>query len=252
MDAILPAGGTLSGEFAAEAKTEVKALLRVGGVTLLERGIQALHETGRVRRIVVIGSEEVGAEALRLGVGAALTPGTSGPDNIFRGLDWLEQNGGEERVLIVTTDLPFLSAKAVTDFCDRCPPDADLALPILTQAEFEAKFPGSPSEYVPLREDRYTLGSAALLRADTLRRNRSHLESVFSARKSQLGMARLLGLPFVVKFLLKRLSVEDIEARLRALLHCQGNAVPHSPAELALDIDTLEDYRYALLREAQL
>ena len=251
LDAILPAGGMISGEFADVARTNVKALVTVGEMTLLERAVTALRESGCVRRIVVIGDVEVREEAVRVGADTALESGDSGPENIFRGLESLQSYGGTDRILVVTTDLPFLTGEAISRFVAQCPADAELCLPILTQAELDARFPGSPSEFVPLKEGQFTLGSVALLKAETLQRNRAHLESVFSARKSQLGMAKLLGFGFVVKFLLKRLSVRDIEARCEALLKCRGAAVPHSPAELALDIDTLEDFRYALTLEAQ-
>ena len=249
-DAILPAGGTIGGEFAEEAGTQVKALIKIGGITLLERAVRALQESGGIEKIVVIGDESVREEANRLGVSEILAPGTTAPDNIFRGLDWLQKHSKNPQVLMVTTDLPSITGEMISRFLELCPPSAEVALPIMTQAEYEARFLNAPGEYVPLGGDFYTIGSVALLDADVLRRNRVHLEQVFEARKSQLGLARLLGVGFVMKFLLKKLTVQDIETRCKKLLRCEGAAVPHSPSELALDIDTLEDYRYALTLEA--
>src|SRR5579864_2502035 len=125
-DAILPAGGRLAGPFAREAGTEIKALIRFGEQTILRRTIEALRATGRAGRIVVVGDEEVRAEARRCGVEADLAAGTTGPENILRGLDWLhaQPGGPTPHLLTVTTDLPFLTADAVNAYLDLCPPEA--------------------------------------------------------------------------------------------------------------------------------
>ena len=48
IDVILPAGGRISGEFAAETGVGVKALIEIGGRTVLQRTIDALRATGQV------------------------------------------------------------------------------------------------------------------------------------------------------------------------------------------------------------
>src|SRR5579859_316577 len=88
-DAILPAGGRITGAFTQETGTEIKALIRLGGQTLLSRAVQALRDMGRVRRIVVVGGAEVCGETRSCDVDGQVEEGVSGPDNILRGLDWL-------------------------------------------------------------------------------------------------------------------------------------------------------------------
>ena len=58
MDAILPAGGRIEGEFARVAGTEIKALIRFQNESLLQRAIETLKSTEGIHRIVVIGPEE--------------------------------------------------------------------------------------------------------------------------------------------------------------------------------------------------
>jgi len=77
VDVILPAGGRIDGEFAQRVGTEVKALARFAGETILQRTVNTLRTTGSVRRIVVIGGDEAKAEALACGADGA--PGASGP-----------------------------------------------------------------------------------------------------------------------------------------------------------------------------
>lgn len=248
LDVVLPAGGRIGGEFAAETGVEVKALVDVGGRTVLERTLDALRETGRVRRAVVIGPQEVRDHPCAELADAALPEGgNSGPANILRGIEWLhEQDGGyADRVLILTTDLPFLSPHAISTFVDSCPAGVDLCAPLVSKEAFEARFPGSGNQYVGLADGQWTLGCGFLVDPRAIAANRDHIEAVFAARKSQIGMARLLGLGFIIRFLTHRLSVAHIEARCTNMLGCSANGVPQSPPELAFDMDDLAEYRYA-------
>jgi molybdopterin-guanine dinucleotide biosynthesis protein A len=248
VDVILPAGGRISGEFAREAGAEIKALMTLDGKTVIEHTLETLRRMECVERVIVIGPRELADHpACRL-ADAVLPEGASGPDNLFCGLEWLERTGEGhpgERALILATDLPFLTEKALEEYLRRCPPDSDICIPIIRREAFEARFPGSQNTYLKLRDGEWTMGCAFLVHPAAIAANRAHLESVFAARKSQIGMARLLGFSFILKFLMRRLSIPDIEARCRQILGCSGTAIPHVPAELAFDIDRPSDYRYA-------
>ena len=251
IDAILPAGGRIEGEFARQAGSDIKALIRLNGATLLHRTVQTLRETGRVRRIVVIGPEAVQKEAHEAGADGTIAEGESGTENIYRGAAWLqEQNSAASRLVVAATDLPFLTANGLTRYLAACPPDADVTVPVITQAAFEAEYPGSGSVFVPLRPEPVTIGCVFLLNAVVLPNVRPRLEQFFALRKSQIGMARMLGAAFTVRYLLHRLTVPDIEAQCRRLLHCNGVAVAGSPPELAFDIDLPAEFEYALAHSA--
>jgi len=249
VDAVLPAGGRISGPFAAEAGAEVKALIPLGRGTVLEGTIRALRESAGVGRVVVIGPAELSGHPAVRGAEAVLPEGESGPENIFRGLHWLYQaNGGRhaERVLVMTTDLPFLTAETLTRYLEACPANADLCVPLVRRQEFEQRFRGAEVRYVKLRDGEWTMGCAFLVRPEALVASRHHVERAYAARKSQWAMARLLGMGFTLRFLVRRLGVSDIERRCQGMLGCVGAAIRGSPPELAFDIDRPEDYRYAL------
>ena len=250
IDAVLPAGGRIAGEFARVSGQEIKALIALQNKSVLRYTIEILRATGRIGNIVIVGPEETQAEARNAGADAALPEGDTGPENFFRGLDWLEQNSSGGRVLIAATDLPFLTADAIVRFLDACPTSAEVAVPVISQAAMEARFPGLPGAYVPLREGAVTTGCVFLVSPDVLRRNRAHIEAIFAARKNQIAMARLLGIGFILRYVLRRLSIQDIEIQCRRILHCSGAAILNSAPELAFDMDTPEEYAYAKTRAA--
>jgi CTP:molybdopterin cytidylyltransferase MocA len=250
VDVVLPAGGRIAGHLAREAGTDVKALLPFDGRTVLARTLETLRAAGRVRRIVVVGPNEIVRYAERL-ADVVLPETDSGAGNILRGLEWVRAaNEGthSERVLILTTDLPFLTADAITGFLDACPPEMDLCVPVLNRQEFEARFARSASRYVHLRDGDWMIGCAFLINPVALLRNRAMVERVFAARRSQIAMARLLGPLFVLRFLTRRLGMKQIEAKCLELLGCTGGAVRGCEPGLAFDIDYPEDYRYAVAR----
>jgi molybdopterin-guanine dinucleotide biosynthesis protein A len=248
IDVIMPAGGRVSGELAEESGATIKALIPLRGETLLQREIRALRDTGRIGRIAVIGPAEVEDAALH-GADIVLPEGSDGPENIFRGLEWLQaQPNAAHRVLVVTTDLPFLTSEALTQFIEMCPPELDICVPVVERREYEAVFPEAPGVWMRLQDGEWAIGCAFLLNAPALQNSRPHLEQAFAARKSPVGMARLLGPAFILRFLFKRLTVAHILERCQRVLGCTGAPIRGCAPELAYDIDEVPEYRYALQR----
>ncbi len=244
-DVILPAGGRVSPDLAAEAGTDVKAMIRFGEETILARTIRILMESGLARRVVAIGAEAVQAEAEKSGA-HALPEASTGPENILNGLKWLRsQPEPPRRVLVVTTDLPFLTADLMRRFVDLCPKDRAITVPLIARAEWDARFPDATAMFVTLGDGQWTTGCAYLLDAEALERSMPQIEKVFAQRKSKIGMVKLLGPVFAYRYLTKTLTVPQIEAKIQAMLGCSGAAVRGAPPELAYDIDDLEDYAFA-------
>lgn len=245
-DAIIPAGGTIDPAFSAKAGTDQKALIVFNGETILESILKALRASGVIRNIVVIGSKEVQDASKDLAT-HTLDQGSSGPDNIFRGLEKLKgADSNLDRVLIVTCDLPFLNGELIKKFVESCPADRDVCIPIIHENDFERAYPGTTSTFVKLKDGTFTLGGMFMMNAQKLPEIRSSIQRVFDQRKSKLGMAMLLGPVFVFKWLTKALTIDDLEKKIVSMLGCSGKAIVGAPVELAYDIDYLDDYDYAM------
>lgn len=254
VDVILPAGGRISNAFAAAAGEEIKALIPFNGQPILERTLNALRAGGRMQRAVVIGPPELAGHPAAQMADVVLPEAASGIANIMRGLEWLQQsdNGHHaERVLVVTTDLPFLTPAAINGFMDACPPDAVISVPIMTKEEVETRFPTLGGEYIKLRDGQWTMGCVFLVNPVAVLRNREHLERVYNARKSAAAMIRLLGPQFIIRFLCRQATVGDVQRRCEQILGYPGAAVLHCAPELAYDIDLPAEYEYAVRWLAQ-
>jgi CTP:molybdopterin cytidylyltransferase MocA len=242
-DAILPAGGRISGDFATAAGTEVKALIQLDDRTILGRTIDVLRGSGCIGKIAITGPNLVieGPDSKRADV--LVAEGSTGPENIFRAFEALKPS--TEQVLVVMTDQPFLEADHIKDFLDRCDLSLDLNAPLIRQSAFIERFPNMPATFVKLKDDAWTTGGIFLIKASTLARVRPDIERVFDQRKSKLGMAKLLGLPFVIRWISGRATSDEAIERVTSILKCTGQAVRDCAPELAFDIDLPEDLRLA-------
>jgi molybdopterin-guanine dinucleotide biosynthesis protein A len=245
-DAILPAGGRIDPAFAERVGTDVKALIKFGDKTILERTLEALSGTERVGRTIVIGGQEVQAAASGL-ASEVLSEGASGPDNILKGLKHLLASPNPpKKVMVVTTDLPYLTPEILNRFLDACPDASDICVPLINKKDWFVRFPNSTATFATLSDGTWTTGCAYLIDVSALESAMPQIERVFKNRKNVIGMARLLGPKFLFKFVRKTLNVPDVELKISSMLGCKGAAIRNAPTELAYDIDALDDYEYAI------
>ncbi|MBI3961824.1 MAG: nucleotidyltransferase family protein [Deinococcus sp.] len=235
---MITAGGRFAAELAQLAGTSVKALLSLQGRSLLTRVLDAVRGAVGDQPVVVVGPEAVAHIAQAAGA-QWVAEGPDGIANLRRGLEAL----ATPQVLCCASDLPFLQAATLASFLVACAqqPGAAIYYPVVWAADFHQAFPGSPALFVPLADGLVTGGSVLLVERRTVLAAEPLARQVFNARKSQLGMAWLLGLGFVLKFLLRRLWVREVEARASQILGVPCAALLGSDPALAYDIDRRED-----------
>jgi CTP:molybdopterin cytidylyltransferase MocA len=238
--AVVTAGGRVDEAFAAAIGTPVKALAPFGGGVLLDAVLAAISGAG-IADIAVVGGPEVEAHRRDLRVIPA-APG--GEANIARALDaW----PAEDDLLFATSDLPFVAAGELTAFL-AASADYDLTLPLATAAAYQAAYPGAPPHVTELGGERVANGSVFFIRGGARASVRAIAGRFFEARKSAPGMARLLGGKLLVRFLVRRLRIADIERRAESVFGVRAAAIRDTAPGLCYDVDTLEDYRYACSR----
>ena len=118
MRAVITAGGTVEGSFAAAIGTPIKALAPFAGRTLLDIAIAACA-VSEIDGIAVIGGAEV-REHLRGSDVRVIDALDDGRANVLRALAaW-----PGERILYLTSDLPFVTAAGVAALIARSEPYA--------------------------------------------------------------------------------------------------------------------------------
>ncbi|MEO9171117.1 MAG: NTP transferase domain-containing protein [Candidatus Baltobacteraceae bacterium] len=240
MKAVITAGGRIDGAYAAEAATEIKALAVTHGMTMLQRAIDALRGCG-VDRIAVVGDAPV-REACSGKVEAIIDASESGSQNVLRALRAWPEDG--DRLVYLTSDMPYIDAPALQAFLDRVPAGA-LGLPLTGYDAFVARFPGAPSFGITLGGERVVNGGAFHIPPGSIERLAFFARPFFEARKAPWRMASIAGPALLFRFAIKRLTVAQIEQRARTVLGIPVCAVRDAAAELAYDADLVDEFRYA-------
>ena len=243
-EVIIPAGGTIDAAYARRIGTEYRALAPLGveRVPVMQRVVNALRDSGCVRRIIGVAPPAV-QEAIT-GVDEWRTSVDSGPDNIRAGLRLVAPDAP---ALVCTSDLPLLTAASVRAFVADTRPDTDISVGVVRAAAYQSAYPDSPmSIFAPFHDfGPVTMSCLFRVRPALLARNGSLLDRAFAGRKSQFQMASLLGPRLLWQFARRRLSVRDVQQRAETLLRCRADVLRDVPPDLAFDIDTADDYAYA-------
>jgi GTP:adenosylcobinamide-phosphate guanylyltransferase len=236
--AVITAGGRVDGAFAAAIGTPVKALAPFGDGLLIDRAIAALAASG-IGEIAVVGDDAVRAYLRGRGL-RTIAAADDGAVNVARALAaWTDGP-----IVYATSDLPFIDAAALQPFL-AASAGYDLTMPLTPAAAYAAAYPGADPHAIRLGGERVANGSVFYFSAS----GRAALHGVagpfFAQRKSAFGMARLLGLPLLLRFATGRLRVADVERRAEAVLGVRAAAVRDAAPGLCFDVDSWADYRYA-------
>lgn len=239
LDAVITAGGRLSPSEASAFGTDVKALVRVGGRTLLAVVVGALRQVRDVARIVVVGPRS--ARAGLPDVEEWIDEFPTGEENLVAAL----QSAKTERIVFSASDLPMVTPASYENLIALVGDDVDAGYPIYRREEFLRAYPGGRTKFARLSDGEWTGGSAFVLKPAPFLRNLPALRRGFAARKDLFALASLLGPVLLTKFILKRLRVGDVERRASAVVGARIKAIVGADPALAMDCDDAGDFAYA-------
>lgn len=220
---------------AAYAGVSHKALILLGGETLLARVVAALRLAGATQIAVISSDLEVRAEVVRLG--AEVLDEASGPS--------LSVRAGAEALgtplLVTTADHALLEASWVRQFLAEVPAGADVAALVAARATVEAAAPGTQRTWLKLADGHWSgcnlfwlANTQALGIVDLWRR-------IEAERKRPWRMAQILGPGILMKYTTGRLSLRDAAVRLGHLAGVTA-AIVQTPFGLAsVDVDKPAD-----------
>ena len=225
-----------------------KALINMNGRTMLERVMDALQASQTIGEIVVVG---LGSD---LGM-AFQKPVTHLPDhgsllkNALAGIAKMRQLHPETNlVLLCSADIPTITGAIVDDFIQKCAPyDRGIVYNFVDKPTMEARFPHSNRTYVKLKDALVAGGDMTLIQADLADSNQDVWEALTNARKHAWQLARIVGFRFLFKFLLRQLSIADIESAAERITGRPAQVMLNPHAEIAMDADKPE--QVLLLRE---
>lgn len=232
VDAVVLAGGDGA---VIDPECRFKGLLPVAGKPMVEWVLDALNASSVIHEVAVVvpTAENLGSWVDR--AGKLVVADGSFVDNILAGIGAFRT---DRPVLLVTGDIPALTPTAVEDFVQRSvATGAQATYALIREKDMIEQFPGSKRTFIRLADGKVTGGNMMLVDPVLADRNREIGGRVFATRKNPLAMARIIGLRFVVRLVLGRLTVAEVEAKLGELIGGRGAAVYTAEASIGADVD---------------
>jgi len=235
--AVVLAGARAEPEMASRYSVEYRSDIVLAGRTMLEHVVDALSASPVVGEIYVVG--HTAPAGVRV-----IPPRENLIENLIAGFEAIPSDC---HVLVVTSDIPMLTAEAVTGFVRQCGDlDVDFFYSIVPKMLCKEKFPGMHRTYVRLAEGEFTGGNAFIMRHSFVTQNAETLQAALRFRKQPLKLAMLIGLGTLLRALIAQkiwagaITINQVERAAGRVLKCRVKAVPVPYPELGADVDSVE------------
>jgi molybdopterin-guanine dinucleotide biosynthesis protein A len=231
VSAIVLAGG--SDDLSKETGVTSKALVPIQGKPMAYHVLRALKQSESVSFISYVGQADPSFSSL---ADALLPPGESMAATLALGAGAALAKYPEQPLLILSADVPWLTPNSVDNLVQKTPV-VDLIYPIISKEVSEKQFPHQKRTYVKISDGQFTGGNVIIVSVKMLPKLLSVLNQLHAARKNPLGLARLFGFDIIVKLLLGRVTIAELEQRAKTILKADLKAWISDDASLGADVD---------------
>lgn len=228
---VILAGGRASADAVAAGWPEWRALAPLAGRPTIAWVLDAFRASSTIGDICVVGPGD-----LREVIGDAklIPPGKAMWDSVSAGL----RSVGHGKALISSADAPLLTPESIDDVVNRSVAlDAAFVYPYVSRQDSESQCPGLKRTYGSLAEGVFTGGNLMLVDVDIVLRQEPVIRKALDARKKPFTLARMLSLRILVKALMKRVTVNDLEQRISLILGAKARGLLSMYAVIAADLD---------------
>lgn len=244
LTALVLAGSRAGGDPLAEhAKVSHKALIDIGGTTMIERVVAALAAAPSVGRIVIcIERPEIlgplaGLRAPRCAKPVVTMPASSGPSASLAAA--IDREGTP--LLVVTGDHPLMRAQWIETFLADSPAHADVTVALSRKAAVCAAVPDTQRTWLRFSDDAYSGCNIFLMRRPAARRVVDLWQQIEAERKRPIRMIVRLGVSYALRYKAGLLSLADALGRLQDLSGTRIAWVDIADGRAAIDVDKPAD-----------
>ncbi|MBE7436822.1 MAG: NTP transferase domain-containing protein [Spirochaetales bacterium] len=238
MDAIVLAAGKPgpSAPLYALTRGDPKALLKVGGQTMLERVVSALADAPSIQRIYIVGLEYSSRS------GRPITCLADQGGLFSNGMYALKRAAADQpsagQFLITSSDIPALRAEMVEWLIGQARGyDDDIFYNVISKEIMERRYPGSGRTYVRLKGQEVCGGDLIVVSARMIKEKEDLWRGLFAARKNPFRLAALIGIRTLILFLFRQLTLDAAVAAVSSRLGIRGRVLLCPFAEMGMDID---------------
>jgi GTP:adenosylcobinamide-phosphate guanylyltransferase len=155
-------------------------------------------------------------------------------------LDLLDLAAGP--ILVTTADHALLDDAMLQSFFEASlASSADLCLALVPRSRIEVRFPETRRTYLRFRGEAYSGANLFLFRSPAARAAALYWQRVEGLRKRPWRIARSFGLWNLLRFVLRRLTLEDAFVQVSRVIGIRVEAIALPQPEAAVDVDKLDD-----------
>ncbi|MGQ0619036.1 MAG: nucleotidyltransferase family protein [Panacagrimonas sp.] len=244
LTALVLAGTRPGGDPLAEyAGVSHKALIEIGGRTMIERVVGALAAVPQIERIVIaIDRTDILAALKGLSPPACIKPvvtipTASGPSASVAVA--LEREGTP--LLVTTADHALLEPEWVSQFLHACPTDVDVVVALARRDAVTAAAPDTLRTYLRFGDGEFSGCNLFMLQRPAAAGVIELWQQLESERKRPLRMMLRLGVSFALRYKLGLLRLDQALARLGHLSGAKIGIVEMADGRAAIDVDKPAD-----------
>lgn len=221
----------------------LKALVPLGGESMVRRPVRALLASPSVTRVIVV-SQEAGPIRKALSDTDRVEVAVSGATIADTIIALCKDPATKWPLLVTTADHALLDAGMIEEFAARAD-GADVAIGVVQKQRLEARLPGSDRTWLNFRGESVTganlfwLGSARVEKAVELWR------SVEQDRKKAWRLIALLGPVWLAMAAMRLAGLDDLVARLSVRLGLKVRIIRLTDPLAGIDVDSLADHALA-------
>lgn len=246
-DAIILAGGKTCNELAQITGHYNDALIKIGDYPMIWYVYQALKSCPPVKRIIISGpmKELQGLFTDETDI-FFVNDGENAIESFYNAVKLLRTMDISNKLLIMPTDIPFITTAAINDFISRAEAvEGDFYYAVTRKEVNERKFPGVQRTYVKIRDGIFTGGNLFIISSNVIDQALGIASKFILQRKNPIAMGRILGLSMVWNYFIKNLSIKMVEQRFHKVLGIRGKAIISEYAEVGVDVDKPSDLELA-------
>lgn len=239
LTALVLAGSRAGGDpLATHAGVSHKALIEVGGRTMLERVVMALAASRQIGRIVVaIEQPQIVAALPSCGKPVVSMAAAAGPSASVTAALLAEGTP----LLVTTADHALLSPGWVDEFLSGAPESADAVVALVRKEAVRQAAPDTQRTYLKFADGDYSGCNLFLFRRPAAAGVVRLWQEIEANRKRPVAMLRRLGPLYALSYRLGRLSLDRALERLGALSGARIGAFLLSDGRAAIDVDKPAD-----------
>jgi GTP:adenosylcobinamide-phosphate guanylyltransferase len=244
MHAILTAGGIPREHEPLYSLTRgsSKALLGVGDKPMLQWMLDAVGESKRIERVLVVGIDGPGSFTCTKEL--EFMPNQGGFLSNIRnaGLELIKKDPQAEFLISISADIPAIRGHMIDEIIEEAESGGeDFYYCVIEKKEMQARFPESIRTYLRFRDAVVCGGDLAVIRTSIFSGETGVWERLMEARKSKWKTAAAIGFDVLFLFLLRRLTINEAVCVASRRLGVRGCAIHCRHPEVGMDIDKPQD-----------